>query len=148
MPTIRIDDDVFKALQRKATPFVDTPNDVLLRLLGLTKDSSRSPLQSRSGSRRRGSDSYTLQGAFRRPILEALNRLGGSARMAQVLDDLRARMQLKSPGDFESTRSGAVLWENRAQRERLKMVKEGLLRADSPHGVWELTESGRQYLAS
>jgi hypothetical protein len=68
--------------------------------------------------------------------------------MAQVLDDLRARMQLKSPGDFESTRSGAVLWENRAQWERLKMVKEGLLRADSPHGVWELTESGRQYLAS
>jgi negative regulator of replication initiation len=33
MPTIRIDDDVWKYLQSKATPFEDTPNDVLRRVL-------------------------------------------------------------------------------------------------------------------
>jgi hypothetical protein len=33
MPTIRIDDDVFSRLQRLATPFVDTPNSVIRRLL-------------------------------------------------------------------------------------------------------------------
>ena len=33
MPTIRIDDDVFAALQKKAEPFTDTPNSVIKRLL-------------------------------------------------------------------------------------------------------------------
>ena len=146
VPTIRVDEDVFKALQKKATPFVDTPNDVLRRLLGLTKEMARRPASSRSGSRRRGSGDYTRQGDFREPILEALSRLGGSGRMAQVLEEIGTHMELKKPGDFESTKSGAVLWENRAQWERLAMVKEGLLKDDSPHGVWELTTAGRDYL--
>lgn len=34
-PTIRIDEDVFRVLQREAQPLVDTPNDVLRRLLGI-----------------------------------------------------------------------------------------------------------------
>ncbi len=35
MPTIRIDDEVWKHLQSKAKPFEDTPNDVLRRELKL-----------------------------------------------------------------------------------------------------------------
>jgi negative regulator of replication initiation len=38
--SIDIDDDVFAALQRDAEPFVDTPNSVLRRLLGLDKNTS------------------------------------------------------------------------------------------------------------
>jgi len=38
MPTIRIDQDVWTFLQRKATPFEDTPNDVLRRELGLVRE--------------------------------------------------------------------------------------------------------------
>ena len=34
-PTIRIDDEVFEALKSHAEPFVDTPNSVLRRILGL-----------------------------------------------------------------------------------------------------------------
>lgn len=37
MPTIRIDEEVWRYLQGKATPFQDTPNDVLRRELGLAK---------------------------------------------------------------------------------------------------------------
>ncbi|MFF5291348.1 restriction system modified-DNA reader domain-containing protein [Paractinoplanes globisporus] len=33
MPTIRVDDDVYDWLQRRAKPFVDTPNSVLRREL-------------------------------------------------------------------------------------------------------------------
>lgn len=43
MPTIRIDDEVYELLQRKAQPFVDTPNSVLRRELGLTDE----PVQAR-----------------------------------------------------------------------------------------------------
>ncbi len=35
MPVIRIDDDVFAALQERGETFVDTPNSVLRRVLGL-----------------------------------------------------------------------------------------------------------------
>lgn len=34
-PTIRIDDEVYESLKRHAEPFVDTPNSVLRRILGL-----------------------------------------------------------------------------------------------------------------
>lgn len=36
-PTIRIDDEVFEALQKQAEPLVDSPNDVLRRVFGLHK---------------------------------------------------------------------------------------------------------------
>ncbi|WP_435586351.1 hypothetical protein [Micromonospora aurantiaca (nom. illeg.)] len=35
VPTIRVDDEVYELLQRRAKPFVDTPNSVLRRELGL-----------------------------------------------------------------------------------------------------------------
>lgn len=38
MPVIRVDDEVWKELQRRAEPLVDTPNSVLRKLLGLTED--------------------------------------------------------------------------------------------------------------
>ncbi|MGC0375785.1 hypothetical protein [Streptomyces sp. SAI-229] len=34
-PTIRVDDEVYEELQKRATPFVDTPNSTLRRVLGL-----------------------------------------------------------------------------------------------------------------
>ena len=66
LPTIRIDDDVFAELQKRATPFVDTPNDVLRRLFSL--DGGRLPS---SGSptvqtkrRRAGRLQYQLNGEW------------------------------------------------------------------------------------
>jgi len=38
MPVIRVDDEVWKELQRRAEPLVDTPNSVLRKILGLTED--------------------------------------------------------------------------------------------------------------
>jgi hypothetical protein len=38
MPVIRVDDEVWKELQGRAEPLVDTPNSVLRRILGLTED--------------------------------------------------------------------------------------------------------------
>ena len=38
MPVIRVDDEVWKQLQRRAEPLVDTPNSVLRKILGLTED--------------------------------------------------------------------------------------------------------------
>jgi hypothetical protein len=38
MPVIRVDDEVWRELQKRAEPLVDTPNSVLRKLLGLTGD--------------------------------------------------------------------------------------------------------------
>jgi hypothetical protein len=38
MPVIRVDEEVWKELQRRAEPLVDTPNSVLRRILGLTEN--------------------------------------------------------------------------------------------------------------
>ena len=39
-------------------------------------------------------------------------------------------------------------WRNTGQWARNRLVKEGLMRGDSQHGVWEINDAGRRYLAS
>jgi hypothetical protein len=34
------------------------------------------------------------------------------------------------------------VWHNAAQWVRLSLVKEGLMKSNSPHGIWELSEKG------
>ncbi|MEU2897215.1 restriction system modified-DNA reader domain-containing protein [Streptomyces sp. NPDC001273] len=41
-PTIRVDDEVYEELQKRATPFVDTPNSTLRRVLGLPEKETQS----------------------------------------------------------------------------------------------------------
>jgi len=41
-PRIQIDDDVFSVLKSNAEPFVDTPNSVLRRLLGMAASANGS----------------------------------------------------------------------------------------------------------
>jgi hypothetical protein len=40
-----------------------------------------------------------------------------------------------------------VRWKNRVAWQRENMKRLGLLRGDSPQGIWEVTETGRQWLA-
>jgi len=48
-----------------------------------------------------------------------------------------------SDKDLELVPSGtSKRWEKRANWERYQMVQEGLLRSDSPQGIWELSEKG------
>jgi restriction system protein len=41
------------------------------------------------------------------------------------------------------TDRGQPRWRNAARWERNSMVEEGLLKSDSPWGIWEITEAGR-----
>ena len=55
-PTIRVDDEVYALLQQRGEAFVDTPNTVLRRILGLSEsdESTGHPVGRRGG--RRGED--------------------------------------------------------------------------------------------
>jgi len=91
----------------------------------------------------------TPEKAYYQPILEALNELGGSARMNDVV--VRVEQLMKGVlirVDYEPLASDPEMlrWRNTAQWARNSMVKEGLLKSDSPRGIWEISEAGRMAL--
>lgn len=91
----------------------------------------------------------TPEAAFVLPILRALEELGGSASLRQVFEKVGVTMkrQLRDV-DYESLKSdpNRPRWNNTAQWARNTMVSDGLLKNDSPHGVWEITPAGSAYL--
>ncbi len=91
----------------------------------------------------------TTEKAFRRPILEALVELGGSAPANTVLDRVEQKMKpVLNEYDYQRIPSDPKLerWRKAAQWCRYTLVKEGLMRSDSPRGIWEISEAGRKEL--
>jgi hypothetical protein len=173
-PTIRIDDDVFDALKKHAEPFVDTPNTVLRRILGLgggaegettqleldapavklavAPDAKAGRAAKRRGRRtkaarppRAKSGSILHESAYEVPMLEIISEQGGRAAAREVLDELGKRLADKlTEIDYEELASGDVRWRNRAQFVRLRLIEQGDLVKDSPRGMWEISEQGRR----
>ena len=87
--------------------------------------------------------------AYYQPILKALYKSGGSARVRDVLKKLEQSMEgvLKSE-DREPLSTGKLRWRETAEWAAIKMKKEGLLKptSESGHGIWEITEAGRKSL--
>lgn len=93
----------------------------------------------------------TPESAFFCPILQALNDLGGSAKRSEVFLILEQTMRdVLKPIDYHilSSEAQQMRWQNSAQWARNLMVKEGLLRVDSPVGLWEISEKGREFLTN
>jgi len=89
----------------------------------------------------------TPQEAFRRPILEALVELGGRANIGDVLQRVELKMRdVLNDYDYQPLRSGVVRWRHSAGWARYTLVQEGLLRSDSPQGIWEISDAGRRAL--
>jgi restriction system protein len=89
----------------------------------------------------------TPESVFYRPILQALNEMGGSGKTAEVLDRVGQIMKgVLKEVDYQPLASSPdnLRWRNTAQWARNSMVQEGLLKADSPRGVWELSDKGRE----
>ncbi len=91
----------------------------------------------------------TPETAYYQPILQALVDLGGSAGLQDVLQ--RVEVMVKSvlkPVDWEPMPSDPdqVRWRNTAQWARYSLVQQGLMRDDSPCGIWAISEQGRQWL--
>jgi len=90
----------------------------------------------------------TPETAFYVPILQALSELGGSGKTADVVKRVGELMGgTLAPDDREPLQStGMPRWENTAQFARYSMVRSGLLRSDSPRGVWTISARGVEYL--
>ena len=149
-PTLRVDDEVYDRLKEEAEPFVDSPNSVLRRLLGLDIPAAtpREPRE-RDFRGRAKSGEILDRRAYDRPILEALARRGGTGPVSEVLDEVgEALADQLTDRDHEVIATGAVRWRNRAMWRRLRLVEAGLLRKGSPRGIWELTNDGWEALSA
>lgn len=88
----------------------------------------------------------TPEAAYYLPILKALIELGGSAKMQSVLDKVyKAMKPILKDVDHEPLASDPDMprWRNSAQWARNTMRQEGLIKDDSPHGTWEITQAGK-----
>lgn len=91
----------------------------------------------------------TPEDAFRRPILQALVELGGKAPTSEVLELVGKKMaDVLNEYDQERLESSPETprWRNTAQWCRYTLVREGLMKDDSPVGIWEISEAGREWL--
>jgi len=91
----------------------------------------------------------TPESEYYLPILRVLEKMHGSGKVADVLDRVGIAMKpLLKDVDYQPLASepSNPRWRNAAQWARNSMVHEGLLKADSPRGVWEITEAGRMML--
>ena len=138
MKAIRIDDDVWAALQKRARAFEDTPNSVLRRVLNIDRGNGR-----RRTIHRAARGARTPQSEYRPALLRVLYEAGGSAKMSEAIEGVGTLMKDRlNEIDRQATASGEIRWRNAVQWERNEMVVEGLLKKDSPRGVWELTAKG------
>jgi hypothetical protein len=172
-PTIRIDNEVFDKLKESAEPFVDTPNTVLRRILGLAaqpeavdvkEEEQGGRLESKKGSASRRTASprrktrprspraragtILADAEYEMPILEILDEHGGRAPTREVIDALGERLDGRlTDVDRERLSSGDIRWRNRAQFVRLKLIEDGDMVKGSPRGLWEISTQGRGRLA-
>jgi hypothetical protein len=87
---------------------------------------------------------------YYRPILRALVRLGGSGTASAVVDHVYAVMKPSlSEYDYSSISSNPEYphWLKSLHWARYDLVKQGLLKRGSPHGIWEISDEGHQFLA-
>lgn len=171
-PRILIDDDVLALLKSNAEPFVDTPNSVLRRLLGMSAvnggqaegDEPSEPFavtperQTRQRRRRRTrrpqakraqTGTILADDEYEIPILSILDAHGGRAPTREVLDELGNHLADElMPADHEALASGDIRWRNRAQFVRLRLIEQGDMVKGSPRGLWEIADQGRDRLVA
>ena len=162
MPVIRITDVTWDRLKRWAIPLEDSPEDAVRKVLDAAEEHLKCP-QSKlhrievvkktkvdNLSKRIARGVKVNQKEYRRPILETINTLGGSAPVGTVLKSVEEKMKSRlTEIDYEKIPSGgSVRWVNTAEWARFELVKRGLLEpsSNSPWGVWILTAKGREEL--
>jgi len=161
MPVIRITDPTWDRLKRWAVPLEDTQEDAVRKVLDaaeehltcrqetVSQDFGHNMRKKRivhSSKLRRGVK--LPEKAYYRPILEALDEHGGSGSVQDLLKTVEVKVKaLLTEVDYQRLPSGIdVRWSNTAQWARWKLVQNGFLKADSPSGIWELSNKGAEEL--
>jgi hypothetical protein len=143
---IEVDAEVIDAIKDAAEPFVDNPNRVLRRLLGLRAINDDRTALTPSSVPRVPRGSLLPLTEFDVPILLAIREAGGSSPRATVMIDVEMALGDRLT-DLDRTPmgSGGMRWRARVDQARHELVKRGLLESSLP-GIWTITPAGIEYL--
>ena len=91
----------------------------------------------------------TSEAEYQVPVLQAIVELGGSANLNDVLE-LVYDMMRNQLNDYDKSALPSdgmtPRWRNTAQWARNTLRQQGLLKDDSPRGIWEISDAGRKWL--
>lgn len=147
--SIDIDDEVLEVLKRNAEPFVDTPNTVLRRLLGIDRVRTSAAAADANQEDRVVRGTLLPEREYEEPILRYLDERGGRAPSREVVEAVGEALAGKlTELDKLPLRSGGIRWHKRAAFVRLRLVERGELVGNSPRGTWEISDMGRERLRS
>lgn len=76
------------------------------------------------------------------PLIEALKKLGGSARPPEVREQIAATLGISDVAQSEILPSGFPRFDNQVHWARFYLAKAGIIDSSS-RGVWTLTDKGR-----
>ena len=97
---------------------------------------------------RRKGRARTPETAYYLPILHVLTEMGGSGKTADVVrrvgEIMDKSLTLQDRQPLQS--SGLPRWDNTTRFARHAMVRNGLLKANSPWGVWEISDRGVEHV--
>jgi len=116
--------------------------DAILKDINTRLGCGSDPLATKKPRGKRSRTPKTDKKALRKHIIQALKKLGGRARVSDVIEEMGRQLEGKLlPGDLEWRESTSeYAWQNNAKWERYKMTQDGALRSDSPRGYWEIGE--------
>lgn len=85
---------------------------------------------------------------YRKAILEIVLDKGGKSSQQEVFNEFERMFGgVLNPIDKEILNDGYTSrWQKNIAAERYRLVAIGLLKKDSPRGVWEISEQGKRYL--
>jgi len=116
--------------------------EAIVDLLNVRSGRSKIPKTGKKRPRKGPRPPKTDQSALREHILQALEKLGGRAKVSEVIEEMGHQLEGKLlPGDLEWRESTKeYVWQNNAKWERHRMTRDGVLPNDSPRGIWEIGE--------
>jgi Mrr N-terminal domain len=149
MPRIDVSDRTYQRLLQRADSFEDSPDSVIERALDEIEALTLRTDSQRPRSPRRPEGDLLPETEYWHPILQLLDEAGGRARGSEIIDALEPLVRDRlTAADKDTLSIGEVRWRNRARFARLRMKELGFISDQSPRGIWEITDTGRDYLAS
>ena len=157
VPTIRIAEDIFEGLKKLAEPLVDTPGDVIRRLLiekGILKDSpqKRRAVPPPPSSEKALTPDLTPQHDYELFLLHSLAQdfggMGDKRSVTQAVVQRMVKQGFIGPAELELVATGETRAENTITWGRNALKNRGLIARGTRRGTWELTEEGREAAAT
>jgi hypothetical protein len=123
----------------------NTPDKVIARVLSALDVATGEPEPALPAAQDKGAGGPKLpRREFRVPLLLVLLDLGGVAPAKAVREHMEPLLAPRlSEGDYACVCTGEPRWWNAVCWVRIDLVNEGLMKDNSPRGIWEISEKGK-----